>query len=109
MITLRRILIFVLAINAAAFLPGDYNHDGHQDILLGGNIDQTRIKIGKMDANYGTLLIGDGKGGFQYVPQLESGLSIKGCIRAIQPITTAAKTQMLLIGRNNDTPLLIKY
>jgi enediyne biosynthesis protein E4 len=92
-----------------AIATGDYNHDGHQDILLGGNIDQTRIKIGKMDANYGTLLIGDGKGDFQYVSQIESGLSIKGCIRAIQPITTAAKTQMLLIGRNNDTPLLLKY
>jgi hypothetical protein len=92
-----------------AIATGDYNHDGHQDILLGGNIDQTRIKIGKMDANYGTLLIGDGRGSFKYVSQIESGLSIKGCIRAIAPITTASKAQMLLIGRNNELPLLLKY
>jgi enediyne biosynthesis protein E4 len=92
-----------------AIAIGDYNRDGHQDILLGGNIDQTRIKIGKMDANYGTLLIGNSKGDFQYVPQIASGLSIKGCIRAIQPITSATKAQLLLIGRNNDTPLLLKY
>jgi hypothetical protein len=92
-----------------AIATGDYNRDGHQDILLGGNIDQTRIKIGKMDANYGILLIGDGRGGFRYVSQIESGLSIKGCIRAIAPITTASKAQMLLIGRNNELPLLLKY
>ena len=63
-----------------AILVNDFNNDGNPDILLGGNIDEVRIKIGKIDASYGILLAGDGKGNFQYVDQIHSGLQIKGCI-----------------------------
>ena len=42
----------------------DYDHDGKKDILLAGNIEHARIKIGKIDASYGVFLKGDGKGGF---------------------------------------------
>ena len=59
-------------------LSTDLNKDGNIDILLLGNNDFYKLRIGKFDANYGTVLFGDGKGNFNYVTQSNSGLSIKG-------------------------------
>ena len=56
----------------------DLNKDGNIDILFLGNNDYYKLRIGKFDANYGTVLLGDGKGNFNYVTQTNSGLSIKG-------------------------------
>ncbi|MCC6725390.1 MAG: VCBS repeat-containing protein [Saprospiraceae bacterium] len=87
-----------------AIATGDYNHDGNLDILLGGNVEQVRIKIGKIDANFGTLLLGDGKGNFRYVPQTEAGLSIQGCVRDFQPVNNG---KSILVGLNNASALLL--
>ena len=87
----------------------DMNKDGNPDILLGGNIEQTRIKIGKIDANFGIFLSGDGKGNFRYVQQLESGLSVKGCIRDIVPVLTTKERKQIMIGINNASPLILSY
>jgi enediyne biosynthesis protein E4 len=61
----------------------DVNKDGNLDLLLCGNNNHAKLRLGKMDANYGTLLLGDGKGDFQYVPQIKSGLKVKGDVRSI--------------------------
>jgi len=88
-----------------AICPGDFDRDGKQDILLAGNIDQTRIKIGKMDADYGVFLKGDGKGSFEYIPQIKSGLSVKGCTRDL--IMLHGKTNDRIIFGVNNQPLVI--
>jgi hypothetical protein len=56
----------------------DYDGDGNDDVILAGNVYHTRIRFGKMDALYGLLLKGDGHGSFTYVPQKQSGLSVRG-------------------------------
>jgi len=61
----------------------DYDKDGKQDLLLCGNINHARLRFGKFDANYGTLLHGDGKGGFTYIPQNKSGFNIWGDVRSV--------------------------
>lgn len=91
-----------------AIATGDFNHDGNQDIVLGGNTDKARIKIGKIDAGYGMLLKGDGKGNFLYVPQNTSGLNVKGCIRDI--VTAGDKNKNELIFTvNNQAPQIYTY
>lgn len=61
----------------------DYNKDGNSDLLLCGNNSHTKIKLGKFDANYGVLLKGDGKGSFEYVSQIDSGLKLNGDVRSV--------------------------
>jgi hypothetical protein len=63
-------------------LSNDYNGDGKKDLLLLGNRSDNRLKIGCIDASYGCLLTGDGKGGFNYVTQPISGLNIKGDVKS---------------------------
>lgn len=60
----------------------DYNADGNNDLLLAGNNGFSKLRLGKFDANYGMLLKGDGKGGFEYVRQAESGFYVKGDVRS---------------------------
>ncbi|MFC4871294.1 VCBS repeat-containing protein [Negadavirga shengliensis] len=61
----------------------DVDKDGHEDLILGGNIEKARLRFGKYDANPGILLKGDGNGEFTYVPQRISGFDIKGDVRSI--------------------------
>ena len=61
----------------------DYNKDGFLDVLLGGNINRSRLRFGKYDANYGVLLQGNGKGNFTYIPQWKSGFNLKGDVRSV--------------------------
>lgn len=91
-----------------AIAVDDFNGDGNPDIFLAGNIDQVRIKIGRMDANYGTLLAGNGKGTFRYVPQTESGLQIKGCVKDAVLLPNGTQKQLLL-GINNSSTVTLKY
>jgi hypothetical protein len=75
----------------------DYDGDGSKDLLLCGNINQSRIRFGKYDANHGVLLKGNGKGNFNYVPELESGLKLKGDVRS-----TMVVNNFLLVGINQQ-------
>jgi hypothetical protein len=68
------------SVNSIAII--DYNQDGHQDLLLTGNNSYAKLRLGKFDACYGTLLQGKGKGGFIYIPQTISGLNIWGDVRS---------------------------
>ncbi|GGZ36348.1 hypothetical protein GCM10007049_32140 [Echinicola pacifica] len=67
----------------AAIYGQDFDLDGHMDLLMAGNMSKARLRFGKSDANYGLLLLGDGKGGFTSSPQTLSGLNLKGDIRSI--------------------------
>lgn len=61
----------------------DYNQDGKKDLLFCGNSNKARLRFGKYDANYGTLLRGDGKGNFNYISQNRSGFALKGDVRSV--------------------------
>jgi len=65
----------------------DYDHDGNDDLLLCGNIDHARIRMGKYDANYGILLKGDGKGNYKYISQQQSGFNLSGDVRGALKIS----------------------
>lgn len=60
----------------------DADGDGHEDILLFGNNDYFKLRLGKFDANHGILLKGDGNGKFTYIDQVESGLKVQGMVQS---------------------------
>jgi hypothetical protein len=83
-----------------AIAVSDFNGDGKTDMLLGGNQSTARVTIGKMDANYGLLLLGDGAGHFSAVPQYHNGLSLRGDVRDF--VLTGRR---MLVLRNNGPAL----
>jgi len=76
----------------------DFNGDGNKDLLIGGNMNEARIRFGKYDANYGVALQGDGNGNFSYVPQYRSGLKLRGDVRSMVKIN---KVVLFGINRRN--------
>lgn len=80
----------------------DINQDGHLDIVLGGNLYRAKPQVGKYDASYGTVLLGNGKGGFSVKTNLASGLVLKDEIRHLVLKKWAGKTYLMAV-RNNDT------
>ncbi len=85
----------------------DANKDGNKDLIAAGNNISTRVKYGRYRANHGLLLMGDGKGGFQYIPQTKSGFNIRGDVRSMITTQKNGVTQ-LIIGLNNDKSLMYR-
>jgi enediyne biosynthesis protein E4 len=82
-------------------IADDFNGDGNKDLLLLGNHSDNRLKIGSIDASYGCLLTGDGKGNFTYIDQPHSGLQIKGDVKAAVELKTS-NTKYIIAGVCNS-------
>ncbi|HEX5151018.1 MAG TPA: VCBS repeat-containing protein [Parafilimonas sp.] len=77
--------------------PIDYDKDNNEDILLCGNINHARLRLGKFDANYGILLHNDGNGNFTYIKQGLSGFQLRGDVRSAAVINNT-----VFFGINQD-------
>ncbi len=84
----------------------DVNGDDHADIVATGNISAARSRFGKATGNFGTVMLGDGKGKFRLADPLSlaTGLSVRGDARRM--ILSDDKT--LVVGVNNDFPQVYK-
>ncbi|HTH58085.1 MAG TPA: VCBS repeat-containing protein [Cyclobacteriaceae bacterium] len=85
----------------------DFDGDGNQDILMGGNLYRVKPEIGRYDASYGVFLKGNGKGQFESVMPSASGFFVDGEVRDIKKIVIG-NSDYVLVARNNDTPVLFK-
>lgn len=78
-------------------LPGDFNHDGYLDALLVGNFYGSETIGGWYDASRGTLLLGDGKGGF--TPAQASGIKADQDARYVRRLDASR----MLVANNGGT------
>jgi enediyne biosynthesis protein E4 len=77
----------------------DVNDDLLKDIVLLGNFSHSRLKYGKSDANFGTVLI-NSPSGFSYAPQLMSGLHVTGDVKD-SIVIDAFEAKFLISGVSN--------
>jgi enediyne biosynthesis protein E4 len=82
------------------------NNDNLPDILIAGNYYDPNIEMGRYDADYGTVLINKGSG--KFIAESINGLSIKGQVRHIKPVTVA-KQQAYILVRNSDSTMIIRF
>ncbi len=83
------------------FLVDDFNQDGHQDILLAGNLYNAEVETTRNDAGYGLLLTGDGKGNFKPMDRKDSGFFVPYNVKSMEKIQ-AKDGSLILIGSNDD-------
>jgi len=84
----------------------DANDDDRPDLLLFGNYYENNIEMGRYDADYGSVLINEGKDSFRC--ESLNGIVIKGQVRHIRPISIASK-QAFIVARNNDSLRIIQF
>ncbi len=89
-----------------SILIGDFNKDGYQDMLLGGNFFGVPPDQGRYDASYGCILLGDGTGTFVPVGLQNSGFVVAGEVRQIKSLQAASGETLVMAARNNDTVVI---
>ncbi|MEM6841046.1 MAG: VCBS repeat-containing protein [Bacteroidota bacterium] len=82
-------------------LIADYNQDQHLDILLAGNLYGAEIETARNDSGVGTVLLGNGNGGFQSLTPAESGFFVPTDVKSMA-IVKGAQGKQVLVGSNND-------
>jgi len=84
-----------------AIKTGDFDQDGDQDIIMGGNLYGAKPEVGRYDASYGVYLENDGKGNFTVIKD-GRGFRVDGEIRDI-----IVNGEEIIISRNSET--LVKF
>jgi len=64
-------------------LVSDFNNDGFEDIILGGNDYTYDVSTGYYSANKGTVLLGDSGQNFIMLPPAKSGFTVDGQVESL--------------------------
>ena len=86
----------------------DVNKDGILDIILGGNQYGFKPQFGRLDSNYGSVLLGSKNGSYSWTPYSKSGFHIKGEVKHIQKIKNKNNTISIVAVINDNTPKIFK-
>ena len=84
----------------------DANTDSLPDVFRVGNYYENNIEMGRYDADFGSLLLNNGRGGFTY--SMPEGAAIKGQPRRVRKIKIGGR-DAFIIGRNNDNSMVIRF
>ncbi|TDD96579.1 FG-GAP-like repeat-containing protein [Flavobacterium cellulosilyticum] len=82
----------------------DVNKDGILDIILGGNQYEFKPQFGRLDSNYGSVLLGNKKGTYTWTSYSKSGFYLKGEVKHIQKIKNKNNTYSIIAVINDGTP-----
>lgn len=82
-------------------LTGDYNNDGHTDVLITGNSYATEVSTGAYDAMTGIMLAGDGKGNFKSLGSSITGFKADGDSKGLATLPLSPSNQ-IIVSANND-------
>lgn len=79
---------------------GDFDGDGNLDVLINGNDFGTEVNLGRYDALSGLLLKGDGKGNFDALSILQSGIYIPGNGKALVALKNRSGKYLIAASQN---------
>jgi hypothetical protein len=86
-----------------AITTSDFDNDGDQDILLGGNLNGVKPEFGRYDASFGNYLENTGNRIFTF-HQTGTGLKVNGQIRDLKVLKNK-----VFITKNNDSLEVYNY
>lgn len=90
-------------------VPLDFNHDGHQDLLVVGNSYATDVSTGRYDASLGLGLLGDGSGNFSAVSWENTGFLVDGDSKGLAQLQTAEGSPLIIATTNSDRLRIFRF
>ena len=90
-----------------SILSLDINKDGNVDLIVGGNDFYFQPQLGRLDANQGLILYGNGKGEFAPISADKTGLNLNGMVRDIKLLNFRNQPSLLFL-QNDMSPMLYK-
>ncbi|MGI9546084.1 MAG: VCBS repeat-containing protein, partial [Flavobacteriaceae bacterium] len=82
----------------------DVNNDGNLDIVLGGNNFEFKPQFSRLDANYGSVLLGDGQLGFSWQDYETSGFFIRDEIKHLKAFHDKEGKVYMIAAINDNKP-----
>jgi len=79
----------------------DVDKDGNKDILVAGNCYPMRVQLGPLDASFGIVLKGNGKGNFSTINYEHTGLYIPGDVRSMLKMQSKDH-ELIIVAKCND-------
>jgi hypothetical protein len=108
--TLRPLPVEAQLAPIRAVVAGDFDGDGHTDLVVAGNLYGVPPILGRYDASYGLLLKGAGDGTFSALDMRQSGLLIDGQVPHVAAIRLASGQRGIIVARNNGRlELLLRH
>lgn len=86
----------------------DVNNDGNTDIILGGNNFEFKPQYSQLDANYGSVLLGNGKNEFAWQDYGQSGFYVRDEIKHILQFKDKNDNTFFIVAINNQKPKIFK-
>lgn len=82
----------------------DVNGDGHTDLIMAGNNYEFKPQFSRLDASYGHVLLGDGKGDFNWQNFSQSGLFIKDEVKHLGRFKDKNGDSYFIAAINDNQP-----
>jgi hypothetical protein len=86
--------------SVGAVCSTDLNGDHYPDLIIGGNLYNFQPQFGRLDGCCGLVLLNDGKAKFTSLPPQQSGMNLKGEVKAIAEITSKGRRQIIVLQNN---------
>lgn len=86
----------------------DVNADGHLDLIMGGNNFEFKPQYSRLDANYGSVLLGNGQMDFEWQDYNKSGFFIREEIKHLNNFKDGNGNEFLFAAVNDAEPRIFK-
>jgi hypothetical protein len=86
----------------------DVNNDGHLDIIMAGNDFEWKPQFSQLDANYGSVLLGNGNTEFKWQDYNTSGFFIRSEVKHLSTFKDSYGNEYLIAAINNSKPRIFK-
>ncbi|MFT7386588.1 MAG: hypothetical protein ACI82E_001354, partial [Nonlabens sp.] len=80
----------------------DIDNDGYKDIITVGNHYGVEVETVRYDAGYGTVLLGNGKNNFSFLPPRKSGFYVPSDSRDLKQLSIRGNN-MYVVTNNNSS------
>lgn len=85
----------------------DINQDGHQDVVMVGNIFETEVETPRYDGGNGKVLLSNGSDGYVVQGPAQSGLFVEGNAKTVLSIHHKGLSKAILVAGVNDAAVQV--